>query len=227
MKKLKGLAITGGEGPEPALCLTLSKQADITAAADSGLEAAEKAGISPDWIIGDMDSIDSPKRLEKYPKEIILSFPQDKDLTDTELALELLWEKGCKEICIVGGGGGRLDHLLALRSLFEREKYPQRWVTDSNDIRCLDSVEEYPLADKNPAGKKPAELTLEFPPDNLISVFPLGAGPWKAESQGLKWPLDNVAWDRGSFGISNKTTDNTFTVKAIKGRFMVIMPILN
>ena len=209
MKKIKGLAIIGGEGPEPALCCVLAKQAHIIAAADSGLEAAENSRVNPDWIIGDMDSLSNLKLLDKYPKEKILQFPQDKDLTDTELALELLWEKGCKEICIAGGGGGRFDHLLAICSLFEREKFPQRWVTASNDMRCLEAT----------------ELSLDFPPDTLISVFPLGAGTWKIESQGLKWPLDNVAWNRGSFGISNRTTGDVFSIKAIQGRFMIILPL--
>ena len=224
-KQLKGLAIIGGEGPEPAFCGLLAKDADIIIAADSGLEAAENSRVNPDWIVGDMDSLSSLKMLEKYPKEIVLRFPQDKDLTDTELALELLWEKGCKEICISGGGGGRLDHLFALRSLFERERYPQRWVTASNDIRCLDSADLH-LESEKPVGVKPAELVLDmYRPDTLVSVFPLGDGPWNIQSQGLKWPLDNVVWSRGTYGISNRTIGDCFTIKAIKGRFMIVLPV--
>ena len=46
-----GLAFIGGEGPEPAVCRLLAENAGLIAAADSGLEAAENAGLRPDWII--------------------------------------------------------------------------------------------------------------------------------------------------------------------------------
>ena len=206
-----GLAITGGEGPVPDVCRLLAQNADLVIVADSGLEAAEKAGIRPDWIIGDMDSLDDPGRLEKYPVERVIRFPADKDFTDTELALELLWEKGCDEVCIAGGGGGRLDHLLAIRSLFERQKFPARWVTAFEDARCLDAGQE---------------LKLQRPVDTLVSVFPLGSGNVQAESTGLKWPLDGLSWDKGSFGISNRTVEESFTVRVTNGRFLLVVPLL-
>ena len=85
-----GLVITGGEGPKPDVCRSLAREAGIVIAADSGLIAAENAGITVDLIIGDMDSLDSRKRLEKYPAHKIQSFSHDKDFTDTELALDVL-----------------------------------------------------------------------------------------------------------------------------------------
>ena len=220
-----GLACIGGEGPEPDFCRFLARGADIIAAADSGLILAENAGLIPDWIIGDMDSlgIDASEadasgsdqgRLEKYPSEKIRRFPHDKDFTDTELALELLWEKGCSEIWILGGGGGRTDHLLAIRSLFEREKTPSRWITAAEDIRCLD-------------GSGDRELNLSLPASTLVSVLPLGIGPWEAESFGLKWPLKGLNWSRGFIAISNRTVEEQFTIRVIQGRLMIIVPIIN
>ena len=227
-----GLAITGGEGPGPDFCRFLAKNANFVIAADSGLLAAEKAGIKPDWIIGDMDSLndsgDGIKRLEKYPAESVIRFPVDKDFTDTELALDFLWKKGALEIWIAGGGGGRLDHLLAMRSLFERDRFPSRWVTAFEDVRCLDAG--YSLGDTN-AGEKNStpvtanELVFECPVDTLISVFPLGDKKARAISTGLKWPLNDLNWDRGSFGISNRTTEETFTVRVTDGRFLIIVPL--
>ena len=206
-----GLAVTGGEGPEPDVLRLLVRGADVVAAADSGLTAAENAGISPDWIIGDMDSVDS-LLLKKYPADRVISFPHDKDFTDTELALDLLWKKGCSRIWIAGGGGGRLDHLLALSWLFERGKFPERWITFSDDVYCLDSLSLN-------------EIKMKFAPGTTVSVLPLGTGEWKAQSKGLKWPLDNVVWDRGSIAISNRTTTDSFSIFVTKGRFMVILPI--
>jgi thiamine pyrophosphokinase len=155
-----------------------------------------------------MDSLGDPGRLRNYPEERILRYPEDKDYTDTELALRLLWDKGCDETWLVGGGGGRLDHLLAIRSLFERDPGPGRWITAADDIRIITG-----------------DLSLEITPGSLVSVFPLGAGPWRAESRGLRWPLEGLPWDPGFFGISNRAGEGRFSIKAVEGRFLVILPL--
>ncbi|MDR1566760.1 MAG: thiamine diphosphokinase [Treponema sp.] len=207
---MRGIAVIGGEGPKPAICRGLAEGADIVLAADSGLAAAEDAGLLPDWIVGDMDSLDDPGRLEKYPPERIRRFPGDKDYTDTELALSCLWEQGCAEIWLAGGGGGRVDHLFAIRSLFEREPCPARWITAREDMRCV---------------KARGELNLTLFPGSLVSVFPLGEGPWDAGSSGLKWPLAGCLWNRGSFGISNVAVDGHCSVHVTKGKFLIIVPL--
>jgi thiamine pyrophosphokinase len=218
-----GLAFIGGEGPEPDYCCLLAQDADIIVAADSGLQAAENAGIRPGWIVGDLDSLDSLKRLEKYPAEKVRRFPKDKDTTDTELALDLLWEKGCTKVILAGGGGGRLDHLFAIRSLFEREKYPERRITSAEDIWCLDSSPD----SKGESSISSDQLNLSLPVGSLVSIFPLGEGYWEAESSGLRWPLNSLNWKRGSFGISNRTVKETFSIRVIRGRFMIIVPLFN
>jgi len=205
---LTGIAITGGEGPIGEALKKLAKQADLIIAADSGLIACEEAGIAPDWIVGDMDSLDDQKRLEKYPPERVIRYPYDKDHSDTELALSLLWEKGCGEVWLAGGGGGRTDHLLAIRSLFERQKAPDRWFAGGEEIFRLTEGQTR-LASAAIGG--------------VVSVFPLGAGPWQAESAGLKWPLDGVAWESGGFSLSNVAEKSPFELRSKKGEFMVIV----
>ncbi|MDR1429183.1 MAG: thiamine diphosphokinase [Spirochaetaceae bacterium] len=206
-EEMRGIAFIGGEGPPPEISGKLAGEARIIAAADSGLMAAEEAGLRPDWITGDMDSLDTMARLEKYPPGRVIRHPRDKDYTDTELVLELLWGCGCDEVWLIGGGGGRLAHLLAIRSLFEREKSPSRWITAREDSFCLDSSSK------------------EFiqPPRTVVSVFPLGNGPWKISSRGLKWPLGQVQWNRGFAGISNETPQGRFDVSASEGRFLVML----
>ena len=205
---MRGVICIGGDGPGKGALRKISEGTDLLVAADSGLIAAEEAGLYPDWIIGDMDSLDDTLRLEKYPSDRVRRFPRDKDYTDTELALALLREKGCDEIWISGGGGGRLDHLFAVRALFDREESPDRWFPGGAEIRCL---KEGKLLD---AVIKPG----------LVSVFPLGKGPWKAQSRGLKWPLDGLSWSPGSFGVSNIADTGSFEIRSILGRFLVFLP---
>jgi thiamine pyrophosphokinase len=175
--------------------------------------AAEGAGVAVHFVIGDMDSLDDPGRLKKYPPGRVFRYPADKDDTDTELALRLLWDRGCDEIWLIGGGGGRTDHLLAIRSLFERDRKPDRWVTAGEDIFRL------------------GEGAVFCPPEDLreamrpggISVFPLGTGPWRAESRGLKWPLGGLPWNRGFFGLSNEAAEKDFEIRSLRGQFLAVI----
>jgi thiamine pyrophosphokinase len=205
-----GAAFIGGRAPLPGLCRELCEGAAIVVAADSGLVAAEAAGVEPDWVVGDMDSLPDLARLEHYPPERVCRFPCDKDLLDTEIALNLLWDKGCTHNVLIGGGGGRLDHLLALRTLLDRPRCPQRWVTDTEDIRVTE------------AG---GTVELSIPVGTRISVLAAAGGPWKASSNGLKWPLDQVRIDAGWVGISNTACEARVVVRAEQGRFLVMLPL--
>jgi thiamine pyrophosphokinase len=209
--KLLGIIFTGGLGPSAQITRRLiEKQDALFIAADSGLEAAEEAGVKPDWIIGDMDSLKDLSSLNAYPPECVIRHGREKDFTDTELAFSLAVEKGYNEIWIIGGGGGRTDHLFAIRSLFERDVFPCRWITDAEDIRCIDAISN-------------EELGIRNEKMSPVSVFPLGLGPWEAKSSGLKWPLEGLPWERGFFGLSNVAVDGDFSIIAKKGRFMVIL----
>ena len=208
-----GIAIIGGEGPPPEILKKLALDADLLVAADSGLIAAEQAGLKPDWVVGDMDSLADEtgglERLASYPTDRVLRHRPDKDHTDTELALELLREQGCSEIWLAGGGGGRTDHLLAIFALFERENpLITRWLTANEEIFHMESEKT---------------LSAEPKPGSLVSVFPIGEGPWHAESTGLKWPLNGLTWQRGTFGLSNIASAGPFKIHSLQGRFLVVL----
>jgi len=203
-----GLVFIGGEGPRSKLCKPFLKKADLVIAADSGLIRCEQFGLRPDWIVGDMDSLGDLSRLSAYPKDRILRYPVDKDYTDTELAMHLAWEQGCTDITLIGGGGGRTDHLLAIISLFDRPQAPNRWCTETELVSLVTET-----------------IELSVPPQTLVSVFPTGNGPWQAESSGLQWPLNGLPWSRGFFGLSNRVIRGPFTITAITGKFLVFVPL--
>jgi thiamine pyrophosphokinase len=214
MEKKLGVVFAGGGGPGAQALRRLWEAlppGTPGVAADSGLLLAQSAGIKPDWIVGDMDSLGDEKLLLQYPAERIRRHPADKDYSDTELALNLLWENGCGRTWIIGGGGGRTAHVFAIRDIFERERFPQRWITAGEDIRCIDGGDE--------TGREVTGIEN----GDTVSVFPLGAGPWKAQSRCLKWPLENVKWERGLYGLSNIATGDGAAVNAGQGRFMVIL----
>jgi thiamine pyrophosphokinase len=204
-----GAAFIGSLAPLPALCRALCEKADLIVAADSGLVTAEEAGVRPDWVVGDMDSLVCLSRLDRYPPERVRRFPRDKDLLDTEIALNLLWDEGCTDTVLIGGGGGQLGHLLALRALFDRPRCPRRWVTDTEDVQAVDEG---------------GTLELSLPVDTLVSVLQAAYGPWKASSDGLKWPLDPVQIYPGWIGVSNVACAKRVLFRAERGRFLVLHP---
>lgn len=109
------------------------KKMDISycIAADRGLMYVDKLGIKVHCILGDYDSVDK-KALDKYKNKDshdsqqdslsknmnILTFPTEKDYTDTHLAIKkaihVIKERkeGFFEIYILGAIGTRLDHTM-------------------------------------------------------------------------------------------------------------------
>ena len=94
--------------------------ATVVVAADGGARHARREGVAVDHLVGDLDSI-GPTELEHLRvggTQVHLA-SADKDETDFELALDLALEligsplPGA-EVLVVGGSGGRLDHLLAI-----------------------------------------------------------------------------------------------------------------
>ncbi|MCL2214239.1 MAG: thiamine diphosphokinase [Treponema sp.] len=217
-----GIIFTGGEGPQAQIAKRLTEirtEDALFFAADSGFDAAQRAGIKPNLIVGDMDSLKAISSLDSCQVQNIIRYPHDKDFTDTELAFSAAVEKGCERIWIIGGGGGRIDHLFGIRSMFERDIFPLRWITSAEDIHCIaESTGEMGY-------KQESALCCNLEIGACVSVFPLGDGPWEAESSGLKWPLAGLSWNRGFFGLSNVAVDGKISITAIKGRFMVILPL--
>lgn len=82
-------------------------------AADSGTDHALAAGLHPEVVIGDLDSI-SPEGLAwARAHAAIEAHPRHKDRTDTELALAYAAAQHPERLILLSGGGNRLDHTFA------------------------------------------------------------------------------------------------------------------
>jgi len=206
---MEALIVTGGENPSPEIVRIFSKSADYIIAADSGLEACLEAQIEPDLVIGDFDSV-SRELLLKVKNDKVIEFSEDKDFTDTELAIQAGRDHGAERIVLVGGGAGRLDHILAVRSLFERQTPINEWHTGHESAYFL-----------------PSTTTLEFesPIGSLVSLFPFAQGAKGMHSIGLKWPLDGLVWDCSHFGISNRSVQEKVAISSGPNPILVILPL--
>ena len=111
---------------------TLIDKAEYIVAADSGLDYCCTNKIVPDFIIGDMDSLKDESVLQNYSESRIERHPSEKDYTDTELGLQHLYRRGVAPTVLVGGGGGRADHFLAIYALFHRKQKPDYWISHNS-----------------------------------------------------------------------------------------------
>ncbi len=207
-KPESALIIAGGSPVQPDL---VEQLADFTwvVAADSGLDQAYRLGISPDLVVGDMDSV-TARSLNRAIAEgtAIERHPVDKNATDLELAIVAAAGAGYRTGTIIGGTGGRIAHTLAnAMVLLEDHAISLEWRTGSATIVAL-HVDE----------------TRVYQPDQgtLLSVIAIGE-PATCKSQGLRWPLDGIALDAGSTrGVSNEIIAERARVLVTGGQVLTI-----
>lgn len=209
------LIFTGGIFPNPALCRDFFSNVikpDFVIAADSGLETCDSfikifklADFAPDVILGDMDSIKNKALVKKYTnskskKCHFVEFSCDKDFTDSELALILARKIKSQDtkITLIGGSGGRLDHLVALFDLFSTDIRPDFWLTENQAAVFL-----------------PDGGTVKFhtkKQNDLISVLRTTVSNTEGQvvSEGLEWESD-VFRKSGVPSLSNRMSAEYFS----------------
>lgn len=175
-------------------------------AADSGLEICNYYGFYPDVIVGDMDSLSDVALINSFPKSKVYRYPQDKDYTDTELAIRFIKEKQIDRFVLVGGGGGRLDQLLGLFYIYFRTFFPYLWITRKEVVFAMDR----------------GVFNFSIPVGATVSFFPVYPDVTKADTVGFKWALDDLCWKMGDCGISNLISHPKQTVNVLSGRLLLI-----
>ncbi len=115
MKMKRCLIVTGGTIDIAFAKDFLSQRSyDYVIAGDAGLEVLRPLHISPNAVVGDLDTVDK-KVLEEYQNQPGIEFEihkPEKDETDTELALLTAARQGCEAVDILGALGGRMDHAI-------------------------------------------------------------------------------------------------------------------
>ncbi len=202
---MKGIIFTGGDAPDRRYFDKEISPGDYIIAADSGIEKAVMYGYKPDLVVGDMDSLQNYKILHEFPNDCVKIFDKEKDETDTEIALRFLKEKKTDRIILIGGGGGRIDHLLGIVSIFDREFHPDIWYT----------AEEMIVSIKG-------DTVFSGMTGNTVSFFPSGKETCRMKSSGLKWNLDGFEWEKGDAGISNIVVEDPFKIKILSGKLIMI-----
>jgi thiamine pyrophosphokinase len=172
-------------------------------ACDGGLRHFNAVGITPDILIGDMDSV--PHLNDNIP---ILRYPREKDQTDLELALAHAFERikntPDPAVTVLGALGGRVDHMLANIFLLHHD-IPTKMKDETTVIQFVRSVCALNRAD-----------------GGMVSLIPVNTASGITTS-GLIYPLKNETLVFGETrGISNVLTGETATVTLSAGSLLVV-----
>ncbi|MDP4144694.1 MAG: thiamine diphosphokinase [Bacillota bacterium] len=207
---MKILIIAGGKAPSLRLIEKEKINTDIIICADSGANCLFKYDIVPNYIIGDLDSIED-KALNYFKKNRTRfeSYMREKNFTDSEAALKKAITLGAEEIVFLGCTGSRVDHFLGNIGLLSK---------------CLEYSVDASIKDDNNAIKiynKSFKLS-----GNPGEEFSLQAYCNKVENlsiEGAKYELENYNLTLGdSRTISNVFSDFLVNISFDSGVLLVI-----
>jgi thiamine pyrophosphokinase len=185
---------------------------DLVVAVDSGLDHAIALGLSPDLLVGDLDSVS--KRGVEWAEFVgmeIERHPRVKDTTDLALSMAAAIARGANRVTVVGSAQGRLDHLLAMLVHLASPEYRDvdvRALIDGADVRVVRS-----------------QTSIEGAPGQLVSVIAVG-GPAVVSLGGFTYPLDAQLIDPTStLGVSNELgPTGSGQISALSGVVLAVVP---
>ncbi len=210
---MKVLIITGGKVKSDLLKEYLKSHSyDYIIAADGGGSYAKEVGIRPDLLLGDFDTLD--KQVLKEYQEMgveFMTFPPEKDYTDTHLALTTALAKNPEQITIFGATGTRLDHTLAnigLLTLAVHANVKAELIDENNRIQMM---------------KDHLTIKKEEAWGNYISLLAYTEKVAGIDLEGFLYPLHKAELTIGiSRGISNELVKEQGTISIESGLLLVI-----
>ncbi|PIE34608.1 MAG: thiamine diphosphokinase [Ilumatobacter coccineus] len=206
------IVVIGADPIAPEAVADLPVDAMVVAA-DSGADLARAAGLEPDVVIGDMDSISPDGLTWATDHTVIERHHTDKNHTDTELAVAWAARREPERIILVSGGGDRIDHAMA--------------AIGSLGHRSLSAIPHLELRWAHQRGvvlHGPAHTQLDLPVGTTLSLLALH-GPCRGVGMtGTRWPLADATLEPliGG-GVSNLSTEPTLDISVADGVLTVII----
>lgn len=142
-----------------------------------------------DFISGDFDSHSGADE-NVYEDKFI--YTPDQEKTDFHKALEIISDKGFKNIDVLGGSGGEQDHFLGNLTVAYTFK-------DDLNIKFYDEFSEYFFI--------PKTFALKDVKNKLVSLYPFPTVE-NVTTKGLNWPLTNE-----NLSITTRIGTRNFAVK--------------
>ena len=200
---MRALIIANGEGPSKDLVRALRDAVDTVIAADGGADVALAAGVVPDFVVGDLDSVSEAARL-RIPAERF-HLDADPEATDLQKTIRFAIEKGASEVDIVAWGGGRADHALANLSVLVMFRGLAK-------IRLVDDAFEVSLVD--------GSASVSAAIGTVVSIVAIGPCTG-VTTTGLRWNLEDEPLSFSPRGIHNEVASSPATVSVLAGNLLL------
>lgn len=198
------LIISGGEFH----ALPDSIEYDYSIACDKGLEYAKALGIVPDLILGDFDSYkgDFDQNLAN-----VITFPVEKDDSDTMLAIKHAFSACYTKIIIICALGGRLDHTIA-------NLQAMGYVAAHNGLCEIYSDKEHLISFAGPT------ITLPYSEGYSLSLFSLTDICENVCISGAGYDVEDVTLTNTfPLGLSNYWKSSSVTISMSSGIMIITM----
>jgi len=204
---MKAYIFTGGGVAKENVGELPSKDA-LVIAADAGYATALSLGVRPSVAVGDFDTLGECG----FSRDTeVIRLPAEKDVSDTQAAVDIALGRGADEIVIIGGLDGRLDHTMANLGIVSSltKKGIAAVITDGkNRVRYLENSSAL------------------IPKGNFryLSLVCLGKKARGVSIKGVKYPLEHatLSSDMPSLSISNEIVDNLALVSVKRGQMYII-----
>lgn len=202
----RAVIVGNGEPPPRALLAGFLKGDPLLLGADGGANVVRACGFTPDWVVGDLDSV-AEEVLAALAAERRVLVDADDTGTDLEKALRHALSLGATEAVLLGFTGGRVDHTLWNLGLVARygRRLSLRLVDERCDVRPVGDGLRFRAA----RGQK---LSLCTPNGRVEGIT----------TRGLRWPLAGEALAPGERdGISNEVVDNPVEIRVARGDLLL------
>lgn len=193
------------------LVARLAPNADVVIAVDGGGAVCIEGGVTPDVLVGDLDSADSETVDELLSRGVpVHRFPAEKDSTDLELAVQEARRLGASELVVTAASAGRLDHTLAALAV----------LAGAADLRP--EIVEPDMSGWVLGRSATREVRLGGT-GSTVSLIPWG-GIALVSVRGVRWPLDRAELSpETALGVSNIVTSaEGATVSLHQGTLLVL-----
>lgn len=202
---MHAVIVSNGFPPTKELLKTEIENADLIIGADGGGNIMLSHGVTPHFVIGDMDSFKKPK----FVNFEVIHDP-DQETNDLEKALSLALKKEAETCTVLGAFGERMDH--ALKNLSVLKQYDSAF----RQLNYKDEIFQAFLVSNEYKGSGPV--------GSIVSLFPISGEAKGITTQGLKFPLTNDCLKTGERdGTSNETVQPKFSIKVEEGDLVVFV----
>ena len=190
------IILADGDFPQRQQLREMLVEAKTVICCDGAADKLLAFGREPDWIVGDLDSV-APETKSRFAGKTVKFHEQETN--DLAKAFRFCAENSIFPTAVLGASGAREDHLLGNLSRFAENavKFPGcRLYTDTGFFTAFAGQ-----------GRFAGEI------GGQVSVFSFDPAQ-KLTSQGLKYPLENLALPWWYSGTLNEISCENFSLQA-------------